>query len=259
MELTCLIIDDEPLARERLFNLTRDIKEFNVLDLCKTGREALNKIKLLKPDFIFLDIQMKDMTGFDVLKNLDHSERPLVIFVTAYDKYAVMAFDNYALDYLLKPFKKERFLETTNRIIHHFKKENQSDLYFKIDELMKNFESVKQEGNKKVSEEKIKIRIGNTTSFVKTNEIYYILASGSYADIFTTKKTHVVRSSLNDLETNTRNTSLIRIHRSAIINIDYLDKIISSGFGEIDVKMMDGKLFRVSKTYKKEFQKKIKL
>jgi two-component system LytT family response regulator len=259
MELTCLIIDDEPLARERLYNLTRDIKEFNVLDLCKTGKEALKKIKVLKPDFIFLDIQMKDMTGFDVLNNLEHSERPLVIFVTAYDKYAVMAFDNYALDYLLKPFKKERFVQTTKRIIHHFKNENQSDLFFKIDALMKNFESFKKEESKKVHDEKIKIRTGNTTSFVNTNDIFYILASGSYADIFTNKKTYVVRSSLNDLVSNTSNTSLIRIHRSTIINIDYLDNIINSGFGEIDVKMLDGKLFRVSKKFKKEFQKKIRL
>jgi two-component system LytT family response regulator len=179
--------------------------------------------------------------------------------VTAYDKFAVKAFDNYALDYLLKPFKKERFHQTTKRIINHFNNENQSDLYFKIDKLMENIDSFRNESTNIVPEEKIKIKTGNTTSFVKTNDICYILASGSYADIITTKKTYVVRSSLNDLVNNTLNTSLIRIHRSTIINIDYLDTIINSGFGEIDIKMLDGKLFRVSKTFKKEFQKKISL
>ena len=251
LKLTCIIIDDEPLARKRLNSLVDEMKELLVLESCGTGKEAIVLIDNLEPDLIFLDIQMKDMTGFDVLGKIKTEKRPLVIFVTAFDKYAVQAFEIFAIDYLLKPFKKDRFLLSVRRALAHFEKQQGYDS--KMNHLLEFVaNSVKVENNP--FRNKFPIKTGNAISFIEVDTIMYILASGSYVDIFTIRKSYVHRMSLQHILSEIENKTLLRIHRSTAINLNFIDKIVHSNYGEIDVKMKDGKLLRVSKTYKKHLQ-----
>lgn len=257
MKISCLIIDDEPLARKRLLALVEEMEDLQLLGQCKTGKEAVLRIEELKPDLIFLDIQMKDMNGFDVLKKLKTPKKPKVIFVTAFDTYAVKAFDAFALDYLLKPFKKERFEQAVTRAKEQFKSETENSLEHKFQKLLQYIEAEKSEKSSPVSKSKLPVKIGNTVSFIPYSEIQYILASGSYVEICTLEKKHVLRDSLQNIMNEMDSNQMLRIHRSTIINTAFLDKVIHSNFGEIDVKMKDGSLFRVSKSYRKEFQKNL--
>ncbi|SRX74515.1 LytR/AlgR family response regulator transcription factor [Aequorivita antarctica] len=259
MKISCLIIDDEPLARKRLLALVEEMEDLQLLGQCKTGKEAVLTIEELHPDLIFLDIQMKDMSGFDVLQKLKTNKKPMVIFVTAFDTYAVKAFDAFALDYLLKPFKKERFQQAVARAKQQFKSKTGNNLESNFQKLLEYIEEEKTEKNNTTSKSKLPIKIGNTVSFIAYSEIQYILASGSYVEICTLDKKHVLRDSLQNIMDEMESKQMLRIHRSTIINTNFLDKVIHSNFGEIDVKMKDGSLFRVSKSYRKEFQKSLGL
>lgn len=254
MKISCLIIDDEPLARKRLLSLVEEIDNLRLLGQCKTGKEAVSSIEELQPDLIFLDIQMKDMNGFDVLKKLKTTKKPMVIFVTAFDTYAVKAFDAFALDYLLKPYKKERFQQAVARAEQQFEKETQNSLEHKFQKLLQYIEDEKTQKNTSTSKSKLPVKTGNTVSFIAYSEIQYILASGSYVEICTLDKKHVLRDSLQNIMKEMESKQMLRIHRSTIINTSFLDKVIHSNFGEIDVKMKDGSLFRVSKSFRKDFQ-----
>jgi len=257
VKISCLIIDDEPLARKRLLTLVEEMEDLQLLGQCKTGKEAVLTIEELQPDLIFLDIQMKDMSGFDVLQKLKTHKKPKVIFVTAFDTYAVKAFDAFALDYLLKPFKKERFVQAVARAKQQFKSETENSLEQKFQKLLQYIEEEKSEKSGTASKSKLPVKIGNTVSFINYSDIQYILASGSYVEICTVDKKHVLRDSLQNIINEMDSKHMLRIHRSTIINTAFLHKVIHSNFSEIDVKMKDGSLFRVSKSYRKEFQQNL--
>jgi two-component system LytT family response regulator len=254
-KMKIIIVDDEQLARRRLENLINEISQFELIAQCSNGDEAIDKINELKPDLIYLDIKMKDMTGFNVLEKLEKDSVPLVTFVTAYDNFALKAFDNFAFDYLLKPFKDDRFLESASKAIDQFnlKKSISED---NLNKLL-NYLSTKNIEDSKLQTIPIKLR--NKISFLDINEVKYITASGYYAEIFSDSKKHLVRQSLSKLINEINNNYFIRIHRSTIINLKFMLEIISSNFGDMDVKMKDGKLFRISKSYKKDFLNKLNI
>lgn len=252
MKLTCLIIDDEPLARKRLFTLIEPMDDLQLLAICKTGRDAIKQIDELQPDLIFLDIQMKDISGFEVLKAIKSYKKPMVVFVTAFDNFAVKAFDLFALDYLLKPYKKERFHQAVTRAKVQFNSERGSDLENSFQKLIQYIEEDKTDKTA-VRKSKLPIKIGNTVSFIDYNFIHYILASGSYVEICTSDKKYVLRDSLQNVMAEMDSSKMLRIHRSTSVNADFIQNVIHSNFGEIDVKMKDGSLFRVSRSYRKNF------
>jgi two-component system LytT family response regulator len=257
MELKTLIIDDETLARQRLFNLAKDVPELNIIGECATGKEAIKAINKLKPDLIFLDIQLKDLTGFDVLEKITTEQKPLVVFVTAYNEYALKAFDFFAFDYLLKPYKDSRFLKAIENIIDYNKNRKVDTFEDKMQSLLEYVQ--KNQNSSTVSSEKLPIKLGNKVFVINTKDIKYILASGYYAEIFTFDKTHLLRESLTNLIETLDKDKFIRIHRSTIINLNEVEGLINSNYGEIDVKMSDNKLFRISKSYKKVFLTKMGL
>ena len=254
--IKAIIIDDEFLARKRVSNLLNEVNEIEVIDECSSGKEAIAKINSIKPDLIFLDIKITDMTGFDILKEIDQNSMPLVIFITAFDEFALKAFDFFAFDYLLKPFKDERFFQSTNRVIELFQANKPKGIDKKISNLLKYIENPDQDFLE-VRQTKLAIKANGKISFINKEDIKYILASGYYAEIFTDQKKYVLRESLNALINQLKSFKFQRIHRSTIINISFIKEVLYSNYGEIDVKMQDEKLFRISKTYKKEFQKKM--
>lgn len=256
MNLTCLIIDDEPLARKRLEVLIKAIPQLELIGQCGTGKEAILLIEKKSPGLIFLDIQMKDMSGFDVLKKIDVSFRPKIIFVTAFDKYAVKAFEHFAFDYLLKPFKKERFLQSVERVIKISEVSNDSGLERKLDGLLSHMINSAQSVLDNHLD-KLPIRTGGSITFIGIDTIKYVLASGSYVDIVTKSKSYVQRTSMTEILDLIGNKHFLRVHRSTIIGLYFLDKIKYTRTGDMDIKMQDGSLFRVSKSYRQTVQKKL--
>lgn len=256
MKITTLIIDDEPLARQRIKNLLIDISDIEILEECATGKKAIKAIDELNPDLIFLDIQLKDMTGFNVLEKINTTIKPIVVFITAYSEYALKAFDFFAFDYLQKPFKDDRFFTSTKKAIEQVKHKANLNFEDKLENLL---EFVNLNNDKPKNSTKFPIKLGNKVVFIDSSEIKYIVASGYYAEIHTEEKKHLLRESLNNLTQELDASKFIRIHRSTIINLDYIKELIHSNYGEIDVKMNDNNLFRISRSFKKDFLKTVGL
>lgn len=251
-----LIIDDEELARKRVLNLLEEIPAIEVIGECSNGKVAIEKINEEKPNLIFLDINMKDMNGFEVLKNIQITPKPIVIFVTAYDSYASRAFDVEAFDFLLKPFKDQRFFKTVDRVLKTSKTEADNIFEKRFQELFAIY-STDTERPKVKPLSRIPVKLGNKTVLIDPKKILYIIASGYYAEIYTAKGKYVLRESLNNLEQLLDKDSFFRIHRSTIVNIQQIKEIVHSDFSEIDARMNDDKLLHISKSNKKEFLEKL--
>lgn len=252
--MKAIIIDDESLARKRVQNLLDEVKEIEVIGECSTGKMAIKQINDLKPGLIFLDINMKDMNGFEVLQNVKIDPKPVVIFVTAHDNYASRAFDFEAFDFLLKPFKDDRFFRTINKVLKMSKSEADSNFENKVKELFKIYS---KEARSETLPAKIPVKQGNKTILLDPVNILYIVASGYYAEIYTAQKKYVLRESLNNLADTLDQDIFHRIHRSTIVNINHVKEIVHSEFSEVDVKMSDDKLLHISKSNKKQFLEKI--
>lgn len=252
--MRALIIDDEELARRRVLNLLGEVPQIKVLGECSNGKTAIKQINELKPDLVFLDINMKDMNGFEVLQKITANPKPVVIFITAYDNYAIRAFDVEAFDFLLKPFKDDRFFKTINKVLNISQKE--ADIHFekRIRDLFRIYTEESKTGS---SPTKIPVKQGNKTILIEPANIFYIIASGYYAEIYIAGKKYVLRESLNNLEEMLDNNIFFRIHRSTIVNINHVKEIVHSEFSEIDAKMSDDKLLHISKSNKKQFLGKI--
>lgn len=251
--MKALVIDDEILARQRILNLLNEVPQIEVQGEYSNGKTAINAINSLHPDLIFLDISMKDMNGFEVLQQVNISPKPIVIFVTAYDDYAIRAFDVDAFDFLLKPFRDDRFFKTIKKVLSTTQGEAEKNFENRIRELFTLFA-----GNlEKKGSPKLAVKQGNKTILLKPSEINYIVASGYYAEIFVEKQKYLLRESLTNLTNLFKEENFFRIHRSILINLDAVKEIVHSEFGEMDVRMTDGKLLHISKAHKKELFSKL--
>lgn len=246
MNTTCLIIDDEKLARDLLREYLEGFPQIEVIGECAKGSEAVEKINELTPDLIFLDVQMPGMTGFDVLDEIDHD--PYVIFTTAYDQYAIRAFEKNAVDYLLKPLDEERFTQAVNRALKR-KTAEQSN----FEELLR---SIKAEG-KGTFDSHIFVQKSEKLFNLPVEEIVFLEASGDYTVITTKVDQFVSSSGIGKLEEILNPDTFIRVHRSTIINLNFLKEIERHFNGGMVVKMQSGKSFPVSRTYAKLIRKKV--
>lgn len=250
-----LIIDDESLARQRVRHLLNSIPGIELLGECKTGADAIEKIQALQPDLIFLDIQMKDMTGFEVLEAIPTAKHPMVIFITAYDKYAIKAFDVFAFDYLLKPFKDERFQVSVNNALNNLQQQQPNHPPQDLGALL---QYLRNPNPAPTSRPKmLPLKLSGKISFVDMHEIQYITGSGYYIEIFTKEKKYLLRETLTAILTKLDEESFIRIHRSSIINLKYLNEVIYGSAGEIDIQMKNGEQLRLSKSYRDDFFQKL--
>ena len=246
MKTTCLIIDDEKLARDLLREYLEPFSEIEIIGECAKGNEAVEKINKQKPDLIFLDVQMPGMTGFDVLEDIDHE--PYVIFTTAYDQYAIKAFEKNAVDYLLKPLDEERFRLAVNRALKQ-KKLEQSNL----DDLLQSLR-----GERRTSyDSHIFVQKSEKLFNLPVDEIVYLEASGDYTIITTKADQFVSSSGIGKLDEIMNPDTFIRVHRSTIINLNFLKEIERHFNGGMVVKMQNGKSFPVSRTYAKAIRKKV--
>lgn len=246
MKIKCIIIDDEQLARELLREYIDDIPDLEIIGEAAKGKDAVELIDSLTPDLIFLDVQMPGMTGFDVLDDINHD--PHVIFTTAYDQYAIRAFEKNAVDYLLKPLDKERFELAVKRALERMRLEQNN-----VGEMLRNMKSE----NRTSYDSHIFVQKSEKLINLSIDEIMFLEASGDYT-ILTTKADQFVSSSgIGKLEEILNPDTFIRVHRSTIININFLKEIEKHFNGGMIVKMQNGKSFPVSRTYAKLIRRKV--
>nr|WP_321232745.1 response regulator transcription factor [uncultured Psychroserpens sp.] len=254
-----LVVDDEALARKRIISLLNEVGIIDDISEATSGKEAILEIDKINPSLLFLDIQMTDMTGFDVLRNIDYRKIPIIIFVTAYDVFAVKAFELQAFDFLLKPFKRERFFDTLERAKSKIKLQEQNSFKTRIAELLKfvENESPSAFASSKNYLNQIVLKANNKYSFINTTEIKYITSAAYYAEIYLLNQDkHLYRiSSMTDLFSKLNPQEFARVNRSTIIKLSQIKNVISEGMGDYSIIMKDTNSFTLSKKYRNDFLK----
>lgn len=211
-----LIVDDEPPARKKIKSFLKQENNVVVFE-ASNGKEAIQYIQRDNINLVFLDIQMPGMNGFEVIETVGIDQIPQIVFVTAYDQYALDAFEVQAVDYLLKPYDEERFKKSFHRALQFIRNDtdNKNNLKALLQEIQKDKKYVSR----------IMVKVGGKYFFIHTNDIYYLSAEGNYVQLHLKVKTYLVHRSLSNLEGTLNPKKFIRIHRSSIINIDYLKEI----------------------------------
>jgi two-component system LytT family response regulator len=246
-----LIADDEPLARERLRTLLGAEDWVEVVAECQNGTEAVDSIARLQPDLVFLDVQMPGATGFDVIDAVGPDRMPLVVFVTAFDKYALRAFDVHALDYLLKPFDRERFGQALGRARQQLERRSSGDLERRLLELVQDLKGTSQRL------ERFVIKAGGRVFFVRSDEIDWIEAAGNYVKLHVGADAHLFRETMNALESQLNPDIFYRIHRSHIVNIERVKELQPWFNGEYVVFLKNGTRLTLSRGYREKLQERI--
>ncbi|HYV07418.1 MAG TPA: LytTR family DNA-binding domain-containing protein [Blastocatellia bacterium] len=241
-----LIVDDESLARERIRDMLSNDPEIEIIGECTNGEEAIKAIASDVPDLVFLDVEMPGVDGFGVLEALPTDCIPTIIFVTAYDQYAVRAFEVYALDYLLKPFDQERFDRALKRAKAHLSNERAENLSQRI---LNALEEIK---TKPVHLERLVIKMNGHVFFVKADEIDWLEAEGNYVRLHTGKESYLLRDTISALESQLDPKKFIRVHRSAIVNIDRITELQPWFHGEYRIILGEGVQLTLSRTYREK-------
>ncbi len=242
-----LLVDDESLAREMLREMLQDDLQVTIVGESCNGREALEAIRCHSPDLIFLDVQMPELGGFEVLEALG-KEIPRVIFVTAYDQYAVRAFEVHALDYLLKPFDQERFDISWQRARTQILRDRNGGTDQRILALLEEMKA----GNKYL--ERLVIKASGRIYFLETTDIDWIEAEGNYVSIHSAKKSHLLRETISSLEAQLDPKKFLRIHRSSIVRIDRIQELQPWFHGEYRIILQNGTQLTLSRNYRDKLQ-----
>jgi two-component system LytT family response regulator len=242
-----LLVDDEPLAREMLREMLQGDSQVVIVGESCNGTEALEAISAHSPDLLFLDVQMPELGGFDVLEALG-KDIPRVIFVTAYDQYAVRAFEVNALDYLLKPFDQERFDTAWQRAKAQIKHDRNGGTDQRILALLEELKA----GNKHL--ERLVIKANGRIYFLETNDIDWIEAEGNYVSVHSAKKSHLLRETISSLESKLDPKKFVRIHRSSIVRLDRIQELQPWFHGEYRVILQDGTQLTLSRNHRDKLQ-----
>jgi two-component system LytT family response regulator len=246
-----LVADDEPLARERLRTLLAKEDWVEVIAECPNGTETIDAITRLQPDLVFLDVQMPGASGFEVIEAIGPARMPLVVFVTAFDRYALRAFDVHALDYLLKPFDRDRFHDTLARARQHLERRTNGDLERRLLELVQDLAPASQRM------ERFVIKAGGRVFFGRADEIDWIEAAGNYVKLHVGGEAHLFRETMNALESRLDPDTFFRIHRSHIVNIERVRELQPWFNGEYVVFLRNGTRLTLSRGYREKLQERI--
>jgi two-component system LytT family response regulator len=247
-KIRALIVDDEPLARERIRALLEREADVEIVGECADGREAVDAIRSHDPDLLFLDIQMPGMDGFGVVEAIGVERMPITIFVTAYDRYALKAFEAHALDYLVKPFDRPRFQRALRRARTQVERNQPAE----VDERV--LAMIEEARAKHKPLERIMIKSAGRVFFLRLEEVDWIEAAGNYVKLHVGKEAHLLRETMNALETRLATNRFLRIHRSTIVNVERIQELQPLFHGDYVVILRDGTQLTLSRSYRPKFQ-----
>jgi len=247
MAIRAIIVDDEELARSRVRNLLKPEADVEVVAECPDGPAAVTAIRKLRPDLLLLDVQMPEVDGFRVLEMVGDQQRPVVIFVTAYDRYALRAFDALALDYLLKPFNRARFQKALQRARVQIAREQRDRVDERLAALLKQMRAPEQ------CLDRLVIRSSGRIVFLRTADVQWFEACANYVRLHVGRETHMLRGTMNALESQLDPAKFVRIHRSTIVQLDCVKELQSSFDGDHVVVLHDGSRLMMSRGYRHRF------
>jgi two-component system LytT family response regulator len=246
-----LIIDDELPARTRLLALLRHRPDIAVVGVGTDGHEAVDLIHEQRPQLVFLDIQMPHLDGFEVLRALPAAVAPVTIFVTAYDRYAVAAFEAHALDYLLKPFSDERFESALEHAVRSIRTMTAADRRLQIDSVLEERSAVNRNSGYL---DRIVLKDGGRVALLNVSDIDWIGAAGIYLELHVGETAHLYRSSLTTLVDRLDPSRFVRIHRSVVVNTDRIKELRPRGHSDYTVVLRDGRAVPLSRAYRTQLE-----
>ena len=262
VKLKTIVVDDEMLARRLLLSCLREISEIEILAECVNGREALTAVLELEPDLMFLDIRMPGLNGFEVIKKIQPEVMPMVIFCTAFERYALDAFEIHAVDYIVKPLDEERLQLAVKRALARYHEEihsseSKASLLGAIDAIRTNIsdrESLQDKSGNPESpatpERKITIKDRDSIKLIKVDSIAWVDAAGDYMCVHDDGETHIMRCTMNSLLEELDDTSFKRVHRSTIVNLNCIEEVIPHTKGEYFLQLENGEKIKVSRNYR---------
>jgi two-component system LytT family response regulator len=245
-----MVIDDEPVARTRVLSLLREEADIEVVGECGDGAEAVARIESMSPDLLFLDVQMPELDGFELLRALEPAQMPAVVFVTAYDEYALRAFEVHALDYLLKPFSAERFRSALSHARASLAQRRATTLGRQLLDLLPDVRPP-------AARERLLVKSSGRIHFVRTEEIEWCEAAGNYVRLHVGADAHLMRETMAHLESSLDPQRFVRIHRGSIVNVDRIQELQSSLNGEYTVVLRSGTRLTLSRGYRDALQARL--
>lgn len=247
-----LVADDELPSRQRLVDLLRRDEEIVSVDEAGDGQTTVEMIQKQAPDLLFLDVQMPELDGLGVIDAIGAAEMPLTVFVTAFDQHAIRAFEANALDYLLKPFSDERFEATMSRAKARLDERSMRDFGHRV---MKMVSAAPQAAERRL--DRLVVKSGGSTRFIRVMDIDWIEAAGVYVTLHVGGKELLYRAALNDLAEKLDPRRFVRVHRSALINIESILQLEPISHGEFEAVLKNGSRTRVSRTYRSQLEKRL--
>lgn len=248
-KIRTIIADDEPLARRGIRAQLKNERDFEVISECRNGHEAVKVIETESPDLVFLDVQMPELDGFGVVDAIGAARMPAVIFVTAFDRYALRAFEVHALDYLLKPFDDDRFAGALQRARRHLERKDIDDLGRRLQGLLDDL----QPRAKYV--DRLVIKSAGRIFFLSVAEVDWIEAADNYVRLHTGSESHLLRETMNNLEQRLDPDQFLRIHRSRMVNMQRVKELRPLFRGEYDLMLKDGTRLETGRGYRDRIQK----
>ena len=246
MKIRTLIVDDEPLGRERIRTLIGDDAEIEVVGECSDGKQAVAAIERTRPDLVYLDVQMPEMDGFAVLDAIANERMPAIIFVTAYDRYAVRAFEVHALDYLLKSFDRERFQDALQRAKEQIRRSQEGLWNQRLTGLLEDLQARQTRLTRFV------IRSAGRIFFLRVEDIDWLEAAGNYVSIHVGRESHLIRETLQSVEGRLDPAKFLRIHRSTVVNCDRIKELQPLFHGDYVVRLRDGTELTLTRNYREK-------
>ena len=258
-KIRVLIVDDELLAREGIRVLAQRDPELEIIGECADGASALTAIREKSPDLVFLDIQMPEMDGFDVLEKVGADKIHAIIFVTAFDQYALKAFEVHALDYLLKPFDDVRFEKALQQAKSQIEQREINKLSKKLLALLEDRVSDREHrAQEKTYLHRLMIKLANRVLLLKVADIDWIEADGNYAKLHVGNKAHMLREKMHDLESQLDPDTFVRVHRSIIVNLDRIKELHPHFNGDYVIVLADGTQLRLSRSRREQLEARLK-
>jgi two-component system LytT family response regulator len=254
MSIRALIVDDEPLARTGVAQLLEPVEGVTVVGEAADGAEAVRQIEEKAPDLVFLDVQMPEMSGLEVVRAVGVDAMPVTIFVTAYDEYAVDAFDAHALDYLLKPIDEDRFEEALDRARTRLQEAEADALGRRLEGLLRQYEGDDDEDGAAEPLERFTVRARDRIYFVDRDDVQWIESEGDYVALHDGEDAHLVRKTMKELEKRLPDDRFLRVHRSYIVNVDYVEELRPLDHGTYRLHMAAGTPLKTSRGYRENVE-----